>query len=71
MVEDRVRERLKQLSTRLCSADWLDGGFRRGRLYPVARGLMPVGAIKTWGGLEVGAVRSSAEFEDALAGLKV
>jgi len=39
------------------------------RLYPVARGLMPVGAIKTWHGVEVGEVRSSALFEDALAGL--
>jgi L-asparaginase II len=41
------------------------------RLYPAARGLMPVGAIKTWRGLEVGEVRSSPLFEDALAKLKV
>lgn len=41
------------------------------RLYPEARGLMPVGAIKTWRGLEVGSVRSSVVFEDALASLKV
>lgn len=41
------------------------------RVYPAARGLMPVGAIKTWRGLEVGEVRSSAQFEDALASLKV
>lgn len=41
------------------------------RVYPAARGLMPVGAIKTWRGLEVGEVRSSAQFEDALAALKV
>jgi L-asparaginase II len=40
------------------------------QLYPAARGLMPVGAIKTWHGQEVGAVRSSALFEDALAKLK-
>jgi L-asparaginase II len=40
------------------------------RFYPAARGLMPVGAIKTWRGGEVGAVRSSANFEDALAELK-
>jgi L-asparaginase II len=41
------------------------------RLYPAARGLMPVGAIKTWRGSEVGAVRSSSYFEGALASLKV
>jgi hypothetical protein len=32
---------------------------------------MPVGTIKTWRGVEAGAVRSSPEFEDALAALKV
>ena len=41
------------------------------RLYPVARGLMPVGAIKTWHGVEVGEVRSAPVFEDALGKLKV
>ncbi|MFA5898401.1 MAG: asparaginase [Hyphomicrobium sp.] len=41
------------------------------QLYPAARGLMPVGAIKTWHGQVVGGVRSSPLFEDALAGLKV
>lgn len=41
------------------------------RVYPAARGLMPVGAIKTWRGLEVGEVRSSALFEDSLASLKI
>jgi L-asparaginase II len=41
------------------------------RLYPAARGLMPVGALKTWRGLEVGVVRSSPLYEDALAKLKV
>lgn len=41
------------------------------RVYPAARGLMPVGAIKTWRGLEVGEVRSSPLFEDSLASLKV
>jgi L-asparaginase II len=40
------------------------------QLYPAARGLMPVGAIKTWHGQVVGEVRSSALFEDALAKLK-
>jgi glutathione S-transferase len=32
LVEDRVRVRLKQLSARLGSADWLDGGFSAGDL---------------------------------------
>ncbi len=41
------------------------------RLYPAARGLMPVGSLKTWRGLEVGEVRSSPLFEDTLARLKV
>lgn len=41
------------------------------RLYPAARGLMPYGPIKTWRGVEVGAIRSSPGFEAALAGLKV
>jgi L-asparaginase II len=41
------------------------------RLYPAARGLMPHGPIKTWRGVEVGAIRSSAALEAALAGLKL
>ena len=32
LVEDRVRERLKQLSARLGDADWLDGAFSAGDL---------------------------------------
>ena len=36
LVEDRVRDRLKQLSARLGSADWLDGGFSAGDLMMVA-----------------------------------
>ena len=32
LVEDRVRDRLKQLSARLGSADWLDGAFSAGDL---------------------------------------
>jgi glutathione S-transferase len=36
LVEDRVRDRLKQLSARLGSADWLDGGFRAGDLMMVS-----------------------------------
>jgi glutathione S-transferase len=36
LVEDRVRERLKQLSARLGSADWLDGTFSAGDLMMVS-----------------------------------
>jgi glutathione S-transferase len=36
LVEDRVRDRLKQLSARLGRADWLDGGFSAGDLMMVS-----------------------------------
>ena len=36
LVEDRVRDRLKQLAARLGSADWLDGGFSAGDLMMVS-----------------------------------
>jgi glutathione S-transferase len=36
LVADRVRERMKQLSARLGSADWLDGGFSAGDLIMVS-----------------------------------
>ena len=36
LVEDRIRDRLKQLSARLSSADWLDGGFSAGDLMMVS-----------------------------------
>ena len=36
LVEDRVRDRLKQLSARLDSADWLDGRFSAGDLMMVS-----------------------------------
>ena len=36
LVEDRVHDRLKQLSARLDSADWLDGGFSAGDLMMVS-----------------------------------
>jgi L-asparaginase II len=41
------------------------------RFYPAATGLMPYGPIKTWRGVEVGAIRSAESFETALAGIKV
>jgi len=36
LVMDRIRDRLKQLSARLGSADWLDGGFSAGDLMMVS-----------------------------------
>jgi glutathione S-transferase len=36
LVKDRVRDRLKPLSARLGSADWLDGGFSAGDLMMVS-----------------------------------
>jgi glutathione S-transferase len=36
LVEDRIRDRLKRLSTRLGSADWLDGAFSAGDLMMVS-----------------------------------
>src|SRR4029077_4779405 len=36
LVEERVRDRLKQLSARLGRADWLDGGFSAGDLLMVS-----------------------------------
>ncbi len=36
LVEDRVRDRLEQLSARLGDADWLDGAFSAGDLMMVS-----------------------------------
>ncbi len=36
VVQDRVRDRLKQLSARLGDADWLDGAFSAGDLMMVS-----------------------------------
>ena len=36
LVEDRIRDRLKQLSAHLGDADWLDGGFSAGDLLMVS-----------------------------------
>jgi glutathione S-transferase len=36
LVEDRIRDRLKQLSARLGDADWLDGAFSAGDLMMVS-----------------------------------
>ena len=36
LVEDRIRDRFRQLSARLGSADWLDGAFSAGDLLMVS-----------------------------------
>jgi len=36
LIKDRIRDRLKQLSARLGSADWLDGAFSAGDLMMVS-----------------------------------
>jgi glutathione S-transferase len=36
LVEDRIRDRLEQLSARLADADWLDGGFSAGDLMMIS-----------------------------------
>jgi glutathione S-transferase len=36
LVKDRIRDRLRQLSTRLGAAEWLDGGFSAGDLMMVS-----------------------------------
>ncbi|MCX7314597.1 MAG: glutathione S-transferase family protein [Alphaproteobacteria bacterium] len=36
LLEDRIRDRLKQLSARLVDAEWLDGGFSAGDLMMVS-----------------------------------
>jgi glutathione S-transferase len=36
LVQNRIRDRLKQLSTRLGGADWLDGAFSAGDLLMVS-----------------------------------
>ena len=46
LVEDRLRDRLKQLSARLGGADWLDGGFTAGDL-------MMVGVLRRLNGSDV------------------
>lgn len=48
LVEDRVRERLRQLSVRLGDADWLDGVFSAGDLLMVT----VLQRIKRWGILD-------------------
>ena len=48
LLEDRIRERLSELSARLATADWLDGEFNAGDLMMV----MVLRRIEGWGLLE-------------------
>ena len=62
LVEDRVRERLKQLSARLGSADWLDGGFSAGDLMMVSvlLRLKPSGIVDEYPNLSAYVARGEA-----------
>ncbi len=62
LVEDRIRERLKQLSTRLGSADWLDGGFSAGDLMMVSvlLRLKPSGILDGYSNLSAYVARGEA-----------
>src|SRR6185312_14440202 len=51
LVADRVRDRLKQLSTRLGDADWLDGGFSAGDLMMVSVLLRACESFDNFGGV--------------------
>ena len=48
LLEDRIRERLAELSARLTNADWLDGQFNAGDLMMV----MVLRRMNGWGLLE-------------------
>ena len=75
VVEDRVRDRLKQLAARLGSADWLDGGFSAGDLMMVSvlLRLKPSGILGEYPDLAAYVARGEARpayiraFEDQLA----
>jgi len=62
LVEDRVRERLKQLSARLGRADWLDGGFSAGDLMMVSvlLRLKPSGLLNEYPNLAAYVARGEA-----------
>ena len=62
LVEDRVRDRLKQLSARLGSADWLDGGFSAGDLMMVhvLQRLKPSGILDGYPNLAAYVARGEA-----------
>src|SRR4029450_10035219 len=62
LVEDRVRDRLKQLSARLGSADWLDGDFSAGDLMMVhvLQRLKPSGILDEYPNLAAYVARGEA-----------
>ncbi len=62
LVVDRVRDRLKQLSARLGSADWLDGGFSAGDLMMVhvLQRLKPSGILDEFPALSTYVARGEA-----------
>jgi glutathione S-transferase len=62
LVEDRVRDRLKQLSARLGEADWLDGAFSAGDLMMVhvLQRLKPSGIVDEFSNLSAYVARGEA-----------
>jgi glutathione S-transferase len=62
LVEDRVRDRLKQLSARLGGADWLDGAFSAGDLMMVhvLQRLKPSGILNDYPELSAYVARAEA-----------
>jgi glutathione S-transferase len=62
LVEDRVRNRLKQLSARLGDADWLDGAFSAGDLMMVhvLQRLKPSGLLDGYPNLSAYVARAEA-----------
>ena len=75
MLDDRVRVRLGELSSRLGDADWLDGAFRAGDLMMVSvlLRLRPSGLLDEFPGLAAYVARGEARaafkraFDDQLA----
>ena len=62
LVQDRVRDRLKQLSARLRDADWLDGAFCAGDLMMVhvLQRLKPSGILEEFPNLSAYVARAEA-----------
>jgi glutathione S-transferase len=62
LVQDRVRDRLKQLSARLGGADWLDGSFSAGDLMMVhvLQRLKPSGLLDEFSNLAAYVARAEA-----------
>ncbi len=71
MVQDRIRQRLAQLSARLGAADWLDGGFSAGDLMMVGVlfRLRPSGLLEEFPNLQAYVARAEARpaFQRAFA----